>query len=228
LETPVADAGLVVGPGRSIAEAIATAAAGSAVIVEPGEYRERLVLRDGIRVVSRVPRGATLRLPGGASEGEAAVTAIGPMTAELNGFRIVGDAATPLGTGIVVRGAALSIVNVEITGAARAALDISGGNAVVIGCDIRDNPGMALAVRSDASPRVTHNLFSRNALSSAATASVLIEAGAYPTMTGNVFEDPAPRIVAADERVRAPILQSNWFVGSRRSIPPSGPNGLNR
>ena len=228
LETAIADTGLVVAPGGSIAEAIAGAAAGSSVIVEPGEYRERLVLRDGIRVVSRVPRGATLRLPGAASEGEAAVTAIGPMTAELNGFRIVGDAATPLGTGIVVRGAALSIVNVEITGAARAALDIRGGNAVVIGSDIRENPGMALAVRSDASPRVTHNLFSRNALSSAATAWVLIEAGAHPTMTGNVFEDPAPRIVAADERVRAPILQSNWFVGARRSVPPSGPSGLNR
>jgi PPM family protein phosphatase len=227
-ETPLADAGLVVAPGGSIAEAIAGAAAGSSVIVEPGEYRERLVLRDGIRVVSRVPRGATLRLPGAASEGEAAVTAIGPMTAELNGFRIVGDAATPLGTGIVIRGAAVSIVNVEITGAARAALDISGGNALVIGSDIRENPGMALAVRSDASPRVTHNLFSRNALSSAATAWVLIEAGAHPSMTGNVFEDPAPRIVAADERVRAPILQSNWFVGARRSIPPSGPSGLIR
>ncbi|MGE5836220.1 MAG: protein phosphatase 2C domain-containing protein, partial [Acidobacteriota bacterium] len=172
LDTPRTDASLVVRPNESIAAAIATAPAGSSVIVEPGEYRERLVLRHGIRVVSRVPRGATLRLPGAASEGEAAVTALGPMTSELNGFRIVGDAATPLGTGIVVRGAALSIVNVEIIGAARAALDISGGNAVVIGSDIRDNPGMALAVRSDASPRVTHNLFSRNGLSSAATAAV--------------------------------------------------------
>jgi hypothetical protein len=150
------------------------------------------------------------------------------MTSELNGFRIVGDAATPLGTGIVVRGAALSIVNVEIIGAARAALDISGGNAVVIGSDIRDNPGMALAVRSDASPRVTHNLFSRNGLSSAATAAVLIEAGAQPTMTGNVFEDLASRIIATDERVRAPILRNNWFVGSNRSIPPGSPAGQNR
>lgn len=228
LDTSRADASLVVGPNGSIAAAIANAPAGSSVIVEPGEYRERLVLRDGIRVVSRVPRGATLRLPGAASEGEAAVTALGPMTSELNGFRIVGDAATPLGTGIVVRGAALSIVNVEIIGAARAALDISGGNAVVIGNDIRDNPGMALAVRSDASPRVTHNLFSRNGLSSAATAAVLIEAGAQPTMTGNVFEDLASRIIATDERVRAPILRSNWFVGGNRSIPPGSPAGQNR
>ena len=228
LETPRTDASLVVRPNESIAAAIANAPAGSSVIVEPGEYRERLVLRDGIRVVSRVPRGATLRLPGAASEGEAAVTALGPMTSELNGFRIVGDAATPLGTGIVVRGAAVSIVNVEIVGAARAALDISGGNAVVIGSDIRDNPGMALAVRSDASPHVTHNLFSRNGLSSAATAAVLIESGAQPTLVSNVFEDLASRIIATDERVRGPILRSNWFVGSRRPVPPGSPAGQNR
>ena len=142
------DGVVVVRPGESIAAAIAEAAAGTDVIVEPGEYRERLILRNGIRVVSRVPRAATIRLPGGASESEAAVVAIGSMTAELSGFRIVGDAATPLGTGIVVRDAAVSIVNCEISGAARTALDLGGGHAVVIGSDIHDNPGTALEIRS--------------------------------------------------------------------------------
>jgi hypothetical protein len=83
-------------------------------------------------------------------------------------------------------------------------------------------------VRSDASPRVTHNLFSRNGLSSAATAAVLIESGAQPTLVSNVFEDLASRIIATDERVRGPILRSNWFVGSRRPVPPGSPAGQSR
>ena len=56
------DRGAVDGRGR-----------GAVVVVEPGEYREQIVLRDQIRVVSRVPRGVTLRLPVAASEGDAAV-----------------------------------------------------------------------------------------------------------------------------------------------------------
>ena len=54
-----------------------SAAPGSTVVVEPGEYRERLTLKDDVRVVSRVPRGATLRLPGTAAESDAAVVAVG-------------------------------------------------------------------------------------------------------------------------------------------------------
>ena len=58
---------LRVGPPDSISAAVAAAPAGAEVVVEPGEYREQLHLKTGVRVTSRVPRGATLRLPGGAS-----------------------------------------------------------------------------------------------------------------------------------------------------------------
>ena len=50
---------------------------GSQIVVEPGEYREQLSLRDDVRIVSRLPRGATMRLPVAASEGEPAVVAEG-------------------------------------------------------------------------------------------------------------------------------------------------------
>ena len=38
--------------------------AGSEIIVEPGEYRERLTLKDHVRIVSRVPRRRCARGPG--------------------------------------------------------------------------------------------------------------------------------------------------------------------
>ncbi len=218
-DSPTLNGVVVVRAGGSITDAIASAAPGADIVVEPGEYRERLILRDGIRVISRIPRGATIRLPGSASEGEAAVAAIGTMTAELSGFRIVGDAATPLGTGIVVRDAALSIVNCEISGAARAALDLGGASAAVLGSDIHDNGGTAVTIRANAAPRLTHNTFARNGLAMGATASVVIERGARPDFTRNVFN--AVPLTAIDESLRATIQRNNWFVGGRGSETPA-------
>ena len=136
------------------------------MVVEPGEYREQLHLRNDIRVVSRVPRGATIRLPATASELEPAVVAAAVATAEFAGFRIIGDAATPLGVGLLVTDSALSIVDVEIAGATTVAIDFSAGSTgMLVGSDIRDNPGAALAIRARASPRIAHSAFTRNGTS---------------------------------------------------------------
>src|ERR1041384_6566532 len=102
----------VVQSTESIAAAVARAAPGSQVIVEPGEYRERVFLKEGIRLTSRVPRGATIRLPSTAADTDLnpAVIATGLTRAELSGFKIVGDAATPLGVAIGIIGGALSVI----------------------------------------------------------------------------------------------------------------------
>jgi len=172
-------------------------------------------LRDNVRVRSRVPRGATIRLPGIASEGEAAVVATGVTGAELAGFKIVGDAATPLGTGLLIRDAVLSVVDVEITGALDIAIDIGAGpGAVLIGSDIHDNPGAALTIRSGASPRVVHNVFARNGKSERAVASLVIENGARPELTGNFFQGINPDALATlNAAARAALGRHNWFPG---------------
>jgi len=211
---PIAD-GEVVKPTGSIADAIQRAKPGSRVVVEPGEYREQLRLRDDVRVVSRVPRGATIRLPATASELEPAVVAAGVSTAEFVGFRIVGDAATPLGVGLLVSDSALSIVDVEITGATTVGIDFSDGSTgLLIGSDIRDNPGAALAVRAGASPRIAHNALVRNGTSEHAPASVVIEPGASPLFYSNVFHGMTSDTFAAlGEQSLQAMKRDNWFVG---------------
>jgi len=204
---------VVVRAPESIGEALGRAQPGSQIVVEPGEYRERLVLKDGVRVISRVPRGATIRLPGAASEGDPAVVATDVSDAEFTGFRIVGDAATPLGTGVLVRGGAVSIVDVEITGALAVAIDLNqmaGGG--VTGSDIHDNPGPALAVRSGASPRIAHNVFARNGLSERVRAPVIVEDDAEPSIEGNVFQGVTPKVFEyLAEAVRLSVIRENWF-----------------
>jgi serine/threonine protein phosphatase PrpC len=220
---------VVVRPTESIAEALSRAQPGSQVVVEPGEYRERVVLKDGVRVISRIPRGATIRLPGSASEADPAVVAADVSNAEFAGFRIIGDAATPLGTGVLVKGAHVLIVDVEISGALTVAIDLNqmaGGG--VTGSDIHDNPGPALAIRSGASARIAHNVFARNGLSERARASLIIEEGAEPSIVGNVFHGVSPKVfLSLGDAARLSLMRENVFPDGpvSRTTTPVSPRG---
>lgn len=203
----------VVRPGESIRTAIERAAPGSEILVEPGEYREQVLLRYGIRIVSRVPRAATIRLPAAASEGDAAVVAERVSGAGLVGFRIVGDAATPLGTGVRVSDAGLSIVDVEIVGATRAAIEFSGNGGALIGSDVHDNPGAAMVIRAGASPRISHNAFERNGLSQRASTPFTIEPGGQPLFQKNILRGLGPdAFLALDQATRLTVAKDNWFL----------------
>jgi serine/threonine protein phosphatase PrpC len=211
---------LVVGAGESIGAALARAAPGTTVLVEPGEYRERLTLKDDVRVVSRVPRGAILRLPGTATEEDAAVMALGVANAELVGFRIVGDAATPLGTGILTRSSTVRLLDLDVSGAARTAIDLGAGSDVLLlGSAIHDNPGAGLALRANATMRLAHNAFLRNGSSEQAMSAIVIEPGARPTFQRNVFQGVDPHAFAlADEASRLQLKTENWFPDAPPAI----------
>ena len=218
---------LVVQPTGSIAAAIRDAAPGSDIIVEPGEYREQIVLKDGIRVVSRVPRAARIRLPVAVPDAQPipAILARDVSGAEVVGLTIVGDSATPLAVGIYVKDSSVSIVDVEISGATMAAVDFSGGGASsLLGSDIRDNLGAALIVRDGASPRISHNVFQRNAASERAAGTLVVEAGAAPLFFRNIFLALNPdSFVAINSAARQALKNNNWFVPLTERTP-SRPN----
>jgi PPM family protein phosphatase len=215
------DAGrIVVHATESIAQAIQLARAGTTIVVEPGEYRETLTLKSQVRLVSSVPRAAILRLPGAASERAAAIVAMGVSDAALDGFRIVGDAATPLGIGVLTADSELSISNVEISGAARVALDIGKGSRVrVVAADIADNPGSALIVRAGATALVSHSVFRRNSSTAGAPTTVVVEAEAVADVASNIFVGGSPSILTGSSEARAAFGRSNWFIDAR---PPAG------
>jgi hypothetical protein len=209
---------LVVRPGESIASALKEAVPGGEVVVEPGEYREAVSLASDVRLVSRVPGGAVLRLPANASETDAAATASGIAGASLVGFRIVGDAATPLGTGLRVQDSRLSVIDTEISGAAIAAIDITGASQVsVMASDVHDNPGAAFAVRSGASARIAHNVFQRNGASPHTLSPVIFGEEPDLTFEANVFYGITPAAFRSlSEPVRATIARDNWFLDSHQ------------
>jgi PPM family protein phosphatase len=211
------DAGrIVVHAGQSIAEALHRAQAGTTIVVEPGEYRETLTLKSHVRLLSSVPHGAIVRLPGTASERAAAIVATGVTDAALDGFRIVGDAATPLGTGVLTVDSELSMSVIEISGAAAVAIDVGRGSRVrVVAGDIRDNPGSALVVRSGATAAIAHSLFARNATAGGAHKTVIVEGQSAAEFDANVFVGRSANILTGPGDVRAAFARDNWFVEAR-------------
>ncbi len=207
------DAGrIVVLSTQSIAAALHAAKRGTTIVVEPGEYRETLVLRSDVRLVSRIRHGAVVRLPGNASETDAAIVARDVTGAAVEGFRVIGDAATPLGTGVAVMNAQVSISGVVITGAARAAIHVDPGSDVsLLGNDIRDNPGAALAIQSGANATVSHNVFMRNGSAGGGRVMIVEEPGG-PRFVSNVFVGMSPHALAESPEARAALARANWFL----------------
>ena len=212
-------------PGASIAAALSRALSGSEVVVEPGEYRERVTLSNGIRLVSRVPRGAIIRLPSSASDSpaEPAVVATGPASGELIGFKIAGDARTPLGVGILVEGTGVTLTDIEVSGAAIAAISFArDSSAALRGSDIHDNPGAALAIEAGANSRITHNVFSRNGTSQHTPATFAIEQGVAAVFQQNVLLGVRPDVFAnLDDVTRLSVQKENWFLPHGSAIPGS-------
>jgi serine/threonine protein phosphatase PrpC len=213
----------IVSPGESIAAALERAQPGGEIFVEPGEYRERITLTRNVHLISRTPRGATIRLPATASDikPDPAVVATGSASGSLMGFRIVGDAQTPLGVGILIEGSGLSIINVEVSGAATAAVSFAReSSAELMSSDIRDNPGVALAIQAGARPRITHNVFNRNGLSQNTPAAFTVEQGAVPFLQQNVFVGMRPDVfIGVDPDIRLRLEHDNWFMAARTGRP---------
>ncbi len=185
-------------------------------MVEPGEYRETSALESRVRLVSRVPRGAIIRLPATASEGGSGGRGrLKSSDAEFAGFRIVGDAATPLGIGMLVANSdAVDRRRRNHRRGTSVAIDF--GDRVArqrsSASDIHDNPGAALAIRPAASPRIAHNMFARNGRPSACRRPCIVETQAPPQFSGNVFHGVGIDTLRRLDDGSAPRLaRDNWF-----------------
>ena len=135
------------------------------------------------------------------------------------GFRILGDAATPLGSGVLVRNSSVTLSDLEIAGARGPGVEYSGGNGgSIVGGYFHDNAVAAIAVGGGASPRIAHNAFVKNAAAERAAGTIFVESDAHPTITANTFVDLKPDAVVVPPRADLGDLASgNWF------IPPQAP-----
>ena len=208
---------VTVTPSQSIADALQAARPGTTIVVAPGQYREMVILKSHVRLVSQVRHGAVLRLPGSAPEAAAAIVATDVQEAAVDGFRIVGDAATPLGTAVLMNGSSVSLSQLSISGATRAAIDVGRrSQAAVTASDILENAGAAVAVRSGGEAMLSHNVFSRNGAAGGGKPFV-VEGGSTAQFMANVLQGIGPDAVLTHDNpdARGALARDNWFIDAR-------------
>ena len=108
-------------------------------------------------------------------------------------------------------------MDVEISGATDAGLDLGGAGTSVVGADVHDNPGLGLRVRAGASPRIASSTFARNGTPELTSEPLVVEHGARPQFSHNTFHGVAlDRLDGLDEDAIQALARENWFPGTHR------------
>jgi hypothetical protein len=183
-----------VAPYQTIGLAMAAARPGDTIVVGPGEYREQIVVKDGVNLIASPPREAivraTLQMPIPPALGGAAIIATGAERgSRVSGFRIAADAQAPLVVGVRAAGKTV-LDDLDVSGTLLFGVAISGGAPVVSSSVLHDNVGVALEVRGG-TPRLAHNVFARNATTAA-------DANAPPPPIGMTPPPPGTDIMLLD------------------------------
>jgi hypothetical protein len=197
---------------------------GDTVVVEPGEYREAIRLAAGVSLVSRRPREAVIRPPLGGPPGWTAVTVDAGTGGRLAGFRIEGDPTSPLAVGLRFEGSA-DVEDVEVTGASQSAVEIQPGAAGAMrACEIRDNPGAGVVVRSG-SVELRHNVITGNGkLPGQPKAGLELTSGTRPILFGNiVLRNGIEGIVGLGAEEREQVLRENVLGVQQPAAPTRAP-----
>lgn len=182
---------LVVGrtaPGQfaSITRALATAAAGDVVQVEPGEYAESVVMNDGVDLVARVPGSVVLVAAPGQSAW-VSLTANGRSGNRVSGIRVLGRPQAPIAVGMRLGGHDLRVDDVTLEGVLAIGMDLVDDGAMLIRSSrFTDVTGVAMRLGPTARAIVRQNVFV-NTTAQPHTSAIVVADGARPQLTANLF-----------------------------------------
>jgi hypothetical protein len=141
--------------------------------------------------------------------------------ARLQGFRIAGDAQTPLQVGVRLADSDVEVEGVEITGALTAGIDVAGADRSQVHASfVHDNPGGGVLIEDGAAPRLLNNLIAGNGRAAGAPphAGVEVRGAARPDLVDNRFEGNGGGGIQLPAAERADELFAwNSFAGVARA-----------
>jgi len=197
----------------SIAAAMAAASPRDIVRVEPGEYAESVVLKDGVELVARVPGSVVLVAPS-RLENWTGLTASGHDN-RISGIRVLGRSDAPIATGMKLDGRDLVLDDSGFEGNIDVAVDVGNdGNIAIRSNRFTNVRGLPLRVGRSARPTVRQNIFMRGTDEHGPALHVVEDA--MPTLDANLFVGYADAIGAPPTR-RQQLLHGNFVIrGSER------------
>jgi serine/threonine protein phosphatase PrpC len=200
-----------------IADAMHAARAGDVVRLEPGVYRERVVLGDGVSLTTRIPGTVTIGRPEGVTGEWAAIVAAGDLSGRISGLRIESKPELPIDVGIRVAGQSRTIELVELAGPFKTGIELLDGASATIDGGQFAVQGTAIGLGERSQALVAGNVFLR--LDRATGAALSLATGAQLTLKRNVFAGFSAdliRGVAAQQRQE--ILTGNIVIATEPTI----------
>jgi PPM family protein phosphatase len=173
----------------SIASALAAARPGDSIEVLPGVYRERLLMKDGVRITSRTAGQALLQPEADASRPDAAMVIQNVSSGSVSGFRIIGAPHNPISVGVLVADSAVELDGLEIEGTTSAGILIRGASTATVRAGyIHNNRGAGIVIEDRASPRIVASVIVNNGdMPESPRAGIEPAESARPVLEGNVF-----------------------------------------
>jgi serine/threonine protein phosphatase PrpC len=182
---------LSVGPAAAsqyptITAAIAASRPGDLIQLEPGEYAERVFLKDGVDLAAREPGTATVVAPSG-NLGLASITVNGRLGSRISGLRLLGRPKAPLSVAMHLSGDEVFVDDVTIEGDVLVAVEVAGAGSIAVHSSrFSEVQGVAMRIGPGAKPSIRHNVFTRKA-SSGAEAAIEVADSATPHLMANLF-----------------------------------------
>jgi hypothetical protein len=170
----------------TIAAAIAASRPGDVVQLEPGEYAERLMLKDGVDLQARERGTATVVAPSG-DLGWATITVNGRLGSRISGLRLLGRPTAPLSVALQLSGNKVIVEDVTVEGDVLVAVEVAGAGSVAVHSSrFFDVQGVAMRIGAGAKPSIRHNIFSRKP-ASGTEAAIEVADTASPQLIANLF-----------------------------------------
>ena len=169
----------------TIAAAITASRPGDLIQLEPGEYAERVFLKDGVDLAAREPGTATVVAPSG-DLGWATITVHGRRGSRISGLRLLGRPTAPLSVALQLSGHDVIVEDVTIEGDVLVAVEVaSAGSIAVHSSRFSEVQGVAIRIGPGATPSIRHNVFRK--ASSGTEAAIEVADSASPQLTANLF-----------------------------------------
>lgn len=200
-----------------INQALHAARAGDVVRVEPGVYREAVVVGEGITLAARVPGSVTLVRPESSTGVSVGLIALGNLSGRISGIRIESTPQLPFEIGMRIAGHDRTVELVELTGPMRAGIELMSGAAATIQGSQLAVQGAALTLGHGAQATVTGSTFLRSG--PPAGPPVSIGPGAQATLKRNVFAGYGTDIVKGlSPSERQQVVAGNYVIGAEPSL----------
>jgi serine/threonine protein phosphatase PrpC len=177
-------------PYRAISQALAAAKPGDTIVVSPGLYLERLVLRDGVHIVARPAGGAMIQPRPETADPAPVVEARNLQQVSISGLTIAPAPGSGSPIGLLAENSGVEVLNMEIYGMREAGILVRGaGNTVIRGSYLHQNGGPAIIVEAGASPQIIANRIVDNGGADGTRPALIVGNGAAAGVQGNWFSN---------------------------------------